>query len=90
MDDAPDVWSDEATEEPLEPAHKENVVVESLVVDAGADHGADSAGHGDEVEDGADESVVVFERNNRVLEAAGASFVSHKLYNYAKTINLIF
>ena len=84
MNDAPDVWSDEATEEPLEEAHKEDVVVESLVVDAGADHGADSAGHGDEVEDGADESVVVFERNNRVFAAvgaAGASFECHNL-NY--------
>ena len=84
VDDAPDVWPDEATEEPLQEAHEEDVVVESLVVDAGADHGADSAGHGDEVEDGAEESHVVFERNNRVFAAvgaAGASFECHNL-NY--------
>ena len=84
MDDAPDVWSDEATEEPLEEAHEEDVVVEAAVLEAGADHGADAAGEGDEVEDGADERVVVFERNDRVFAAvgaAGASFQSHNL-NY--------
>ena len=84
VDDAPDVWPDEAAEEPLKEAHEEDVVVEALVTEAGADHGADSAGEGDEVEDGADECVVVFERNDRVFAAvgaAGASFQSHNL-NY--------
>ena len=76
VDDAPDPWSDEATEEPLEEAHEEDVVVEALVVDAGADHGADAAGEGDEVEDGADERVVMLERDNRVFAAVGAAFAS--------------
>ena len=62
----------------------------ALVGEAGVEHGADARGHGDEVEDGAGESVVAIERNNRVLEAAGASFVSHNLFDYAKAINLIF
>ena len=81
MNDAPDVWSDEATEEPLEPAHEEDVVDETLVGEAGADHGADSAGHGDEVEDGANESVVVLERNNRVFAAVGAAGASFECHN---------
>ena len=62
----------------------------ALIGEAGVDHGADARGHRDQVEDGAGESVVAIERNNRVLEAAGASSVSHNLYNYAKAINLIF
>ena len=86
MDDAPDVWSDEATEEPLEEAHEEDVVDEALVAEAGAEHGADSACKREEVEDGAEKSVLVFEPNNRVfaaLWAAGASFQLHNL-NYYK------
>ena len=49
----------------------------ALVGEAGVDQGAEARGHRDDVEDGADESVVAIERNNRVLAAAGASFVSH-------------
>ena len=80
MNDAPDVWSDEATEEPLEEAHKEDVVVESLVVDAGADHGSDATGEGNPVEDGADHGVIMLERNNRIFAAVGASVASFKTH----------
>ena len=54
MNNAPNVWPDETTEEPLQEAHQEHVVVEALVTEAGADHGSDSAGEGNEVKDGAD------------------------------------
>ena len=61
MNDAPDIWPDKAAKEPLEEAHEEDVVVEAFVVDAGADHGSDAAGERDEVQDGADQGVVVLE-----------------------------
>ena len=61
MDDTPDVGSDEATKEPLEEAHEEDVVVESFVVDASANHGANAAGHRDEVKNGTNERVVVLQ-----------------------------
>ena len=61
MDDTPDVRSDEATKEPLEEAHEEDVVVEAFVVDAGADHGANTAGHRDPIKDGTKERVIVLE-----------------------------
>ena len=61
MNNAPDPWSDETAEEPLQEAHQEHVVVEALIIDAGADHGSDSAGEWNEVEDGADQGVVVLE-----------------------------
>ena len=61
MNDAPDVWPDEPAKEPLEEAHEEDVVVESFVVDASADHGANAAGHRDEVKDGTNERVIVLE-----------------------------
>ena len=59
MNDAPDVWPDEATEEPLKEAHEEDVVVESFVINAGADHGADTASERDKVQDGANEGVIM-------------------------------
>ena len=75
MDNAPHVWSDETTEEPLEEAHEEDVVVE-LVVEAGADHGSDTAGEGDEVQDGAEQGVLVLELHNRIMAAVGAGGAS--------------
>ena len=75
VDDAPDVWPDEAAEEPLEEAHEEDVVVE-LVVKAGADHGSDTAGEGDEVQDGAEQGVLVLELHNRIMAAVGAGGAS--------------
>ena len=80
VDDAPDVWPDEAAEEPLKEAHEEDVVVEALVVDAGADHGSDTAGEGNPVEDGADHGVIVLERHNCVFAAVGASVASFKTH----------
>ena len=77
MNDAPDVWPDEAAKEPLEEAHEEDVVVEAFVVDAGADHCADATGHWDEVQDGTDQGMIVLERQDGVfaaVRAAGASF----------------
>ena len=71
--DAPDVWANEASEEPLEETHEEHIVDETLVVEAGGDHGADARGHGDAVEDAADERVGVLQRHHGVRAAIRAA-----------------
>ena len=82
VDDAPDVWPDEAAEEPLEEAHEEDVVVEALVVDAGADHGSDTAGERNKVEGCADQGMAVLKRDNCIFAAVGASVASFKSHNF--------
>ena len=73
MHDAPDVWADKAGEEPLEEAHEEDVVDESLRVQAGGDHSADTTSHRDAVQNAADQSMSMLKRHNSVSAAGWAA-----------------
>ena len=61
MNNAPHVWPDETSEEPLQETHQEYVVGEALCIDASANHSSDARCEREEVEDGADQGVVVLE-----------------------------
>ena len=87
VNDAPDPWTYEASEEPLEESHEEDVVDETFLVDAGADHGSNSACERDEVQDGADQSMVVLERHDSVSAASGATSASLRLESHLSKFN---
>ena len=69
MEDAPNVWADRPGEAKLQGAHAKDVVDEALVVDAGADHGADAARDRDAVEEDAEAGLVGIERHDSLLTA---------------------
>ena len=73
MHDAPNPWSNQASEEPLQEAQQEDVVDEALVADAGGDHGSDSSSERDDVQDAADHGWGFFERDNGIGAASGAA-----------------